>query len=84
MKLSKLKKYCYIGSILLTVCSCNNHSANNMGKKDPVVVTPTHSKDTVGNTKVISPNKEKDQQKIDSIKQNKPKPGGKKREELIR
>ncbi len=45
------------------------------GSKDPVVGSPIQSDSIKNNpTKIISPNKEHDQEKIDSIKQAKKKP----------
>jgi hypothetical protein len=81
MKLSKQKKFWLSANVLFALIACNNHTANSnqnhetTGVKKPVISTPT-SKDTTINhsTKTGSPNEEYDQHKIDSIKQNKPKP----------
>ena len=89
MKLLKQRKFWLSNSLMIALIACNCHTTNKYtdhemsGRTTPVISTPS-SKDTSKNhqSRTSSPNEEYDQHKIDSIKQNKPKPkdrkGGKK------
>ena len=85
MKLLKLRKFWLNTSMMIFLIACNNHTSNsnphqdNTGKKNPVIITPSSKDTTKTNQKnTSSPNEEYDQHKIDSIKQNKPKPKNRK------
>lgn len=74
MKYSKLKNVWYSISLIILLVSCNYHTNTNQttGSKSPVTVKPEKS-GSGAPAKVISPNEEYDQHKIDSIKMNKKK-----------